>query len=248
MGGLEEQLNRPCPKSYDEMDEGEQQAAVEWLDYMEQDGPGWEKHLRGEELARSRERTPEEKARDIKKKPLFLRAICFAAKKHEGQTRKDKKKTPYTKHLFAVYQALIEIGKVDDQEVLAAAILHDALEDTQTSREELEDNFGARIRGLVEELTDDKSLPKNERKRLQIEHAKKLSPDAVLIKLGDKIANVSDVIFNPPYDWDLQRRVEYLNWAEAVVSNCPAVNHALEEHLSKLIGEGRAFLQERCVV
>jgi guanosine-3',5'-bis(diphosphate) 3'-pyrophosphohydrolase len=94
----------------------------------------------------------------------------------------------------------------------------------------------------VEEVTDNKALPKAKRKQLQIEHACQLSADAVLIKLGDKIWNVLDVMHSPPADWNLQRRREYLDWAEAVVDNCPKVNARLEQHFRTVLAAGRGLL------
>jgi guanosine-3',5'-bis(diphosphate) 3'-pyrophosphohydrolase len=173
---------------------------------------------------------------------LILRAIDFAARKHRDQRRKDEEASPYINHPIAVSLLLAEIGRVTDPEVLSAAILHDTLEDTKTTSEELEKAFGTKIRKLVEEVTDDKSLPKAKRKQLQIEHACQLSPDAVLIKLGDKISNVLDVTHSPPADWDLQRRREYLDWAEAVVSHAPKVNAALEQYFVNVLAQGRRVL------
>lgn len=243
LGGLIKRLASPESKPFDEMDEDEKQREIEWLDYIERDGPGWDKYLRGEKCAWEIPRTPEQRAADWARKPLLARAICFAADKHAGQMRKDKRETAYIEHLFAVAAVLVEVGEVSDKEVLAAAFLHDTLEDTATTPEELANNFGRRVRALVEEITDDKSLPKEERKRLQIEHARKLSEDATLIKLADKSANVRDVIFSPPRDWDLSRREKYLSWAEAVLANCPEVNEALESHFAQTVNTGRELLQ-----
>jgi len=173
---------------------------------------------------------------------LILRAADFAARKHRLQKRKDEESSPYVNHPLAVALLLAEVGGVTDTEVLAAAILHDTLEDTETTPAELEAAFGARVRGLVEAVTDDKSLRKAERKRLQIDHAAGLPPDAVLIKLGDKIANVVDVTHSPPTMWDLARRKEYLDWAAAVVVNCPKVNAALEARFAEALEEGRRKL------
>jgi guanosine-3',5'-bis(diphosphate) 3'-pyrophosphohydrolase len=176
------------------------------------------------------------------KKLLILRAIDFAARKHRDQRRKDEEASPYINHPISVSLLLAEIGKVIDPEVLSAAILHDTLEDTDTTPEELEAAFGNRICRLVQEVTDDKKLPKAKRKELQIEHASQLSPDAVLIKLGDKISNVLDVTHSPPADWNLQRRKEYFDWAEAVVKKCRLVNGALEAHFARVVEEGRRKL------
>ena len=173
---------------------------------------------------------------------LLLRALDFAARKHRDQRRKDKEASPYINHPISVALLLTEIGGVTDADVLAAAILHDTLEDTDTTAEELEAVFGVRIRKLVEEVTDDKTLPKNARKQRQIDHAEHLSPEAVLIKLGDKIANVADVTHFPPSNWNLQRRKEYLDWAEAVVKKCPRVNRALEAHFAHILEGGRRKL------
>jgi len=178
------------------------------------------------------------------KEILILRAVDFAARKHRDQRRKDEKTSPYINHPISVSLLLAQIGQITDPEVLAAAILHDTVEDTKTTTEELEEAFGKRIRKLVEEVTDNKRLPKAERKQFQIDHAHELSPDAVLIKLGDKISNVLDVTQSPPTNWDLQRRKEYLDWAEAVVRNCPKVNAALEEHFSRVLAEGRRALNQ----
>jgi GTP diphosphokinase / guanosine-3',5'-bis(diphosphate) 3'-diphosphatase len=173
---------------------------------------------------------------------LILKAIDFAARKHRDQRRKDEEASPYINHPISVSLLLAEIGGISDPEVLSAAILHDTLEDTDTTPEELEAAFGKWIRKLVEEVTDDKRLRKAERKQRQIDHASQLSADAVLIKLGDKISNVLDVTHSPPTDWDLQRRREYLEWAEAVVNNCSRVNNALETYFAQVLEAGRRRL------
>ena len=149
---------------------------------------------------------------------------------------------PYINHPISVSLLLAEIGGITDAEVLSAAILHDTLEDTNTTAEELEAAFGVRIRKLVEEVTDDKRLPKAQRKELQIVHAAQLSPDAVLIKLGDKISNVLDVSHSPPANWNIERRREYLDWAEAVVNNCPRVNSTLEVFFAQVLEDERRKL------
>jgi guanosine-3',5'-bis(diphosphate) 3'-pyrophosphohydrolase len=173
---------------------------------------------------------------------LILKAAHFAAVKHRDQRRKDHASSPYINHPIAVALLLAEIGQVDDPEVIAAALLHDTIEDTDTSPEELEAAFGARVRGIVEEVSDDKSLRKIDRKRRQIEHAAQLSRAATLIKLGDKISNVTDITNAPPAGWEINRRREYLDWAAAVISNCPKVNRALEIRFAKVLQEGREKL------
>ena len=137
---------------------------------------------------------------------LLLQAVSFAANKHRDQRRKDKEASPYINHPIAVAKVLANIGGVTDLTTLIAAILHDTVEDTNTTFSELEKNFGKDVGLLVEEMTDDKSLPKEERKRLQIEHARQLSERAKQIKIGDKICNVLDVTHTPPPNWPLERR------------------------------------------
>ena len=173
---------------------------------------------------------------------LLLRAVDFAARKHRNQRRKDDNASPYINHPVSVSLLIADIGRVKDPEILAAAILHDTLEDTDTTPEELEQSFGRRIRKIVEEVTDDKSLPKAQRKRCQVEHASHLSPDAVLVKLADKISNVLDVTYVPPPHWSVQRRRQYLDWAEEVIGKCHKGNKALEKLFERVVDEGRRKL------
>jgi len=177
------------------------------------------------------------------KDALVLKAAQFATQKHEGQERKGQEASPYINHPISVAQIIAGVGGVDDPEILAAALLHDTLEDTDTSPEELEKTFGKRVRQLVEEVSDDKTLPKVERKQRQIKHAPELSQDAVLIKLGDKISNVIDVTDSPPADWSLKRRKDYLDWAEAVIDNCPKVNTELEKYFVEVLKKGRSLIE-----
>ena len=174
---------------------------------------------------------------------LILKAAHFAAQKHRDQRRKDKEVSPYINHPISVAKIISEIGNIEDPEVLAAALLHDTLEDTETTVEELIDNFGERVCSLVEEVTDDKTLPKFERKQRQIDHAKELTGGAALIKLGDKISNVTDITNTPPTNWDSNRRLEYFEWAEEVINNCPKVNTSLEKYFKDSIQKGREKLQ-----
>jgi len=148
----------------------------------------------------------------------FVRALAFASRKHSRQKRKDADASPYINHPIALVSILALEAGIDDRDTLCAALLHDTIEDTDTSTEELVEAFGAEIAALVEEVTDDKRLPKAERKRLQIEHAAHLSPKARLVKLADKIANLRDVADSPPTGWPLARRQEYFDWAEQVVA------------------------------
>ena len=159
---------------------------------------------------------------------LIVNALAFAARKHRDQRRKDAEASPYINHPIALAHVLVHEGEIDDPVVLAAALLHDTIEDTETSEGELVETFGPEIAAIVKEVTDDKSLAKQERKRLQVEHAPQLSPRARLVKLADKICNLRDVVDAPPAEWPLERRREYFDWAKAVVDGMRGVNPGLE--------------------
>ncbi|HEX4235598.1 MAG TPA: HD domain-containing protein [Caldimonas sp.] len=160
---------------------------------------------------------------------LLIRAAAFAAHKHRDQRRKDAAATPYINHPLALALVLSTEGGVTDVATLCGALLHDTIEDTQTTPEELEREFGAEIRSIVEEVSDDKTLAKEDRKRLQIEHAGHISHKAQLVKLADKIANLRDVAHSPPARWDLARRQEYFDWAKAVVDGLRGAHSPLEK-------------------
>jgi guanosine-3',5'-bis(diphosphate) 3'-pyrophosphohydrolase len=175
---------------------------------------------------------------------LLLRAATFSADRHRDQRRKGSDASPYINHPLAVADILANVGGVTDVTTLVAALLHDTIEDTSASPEELEALFGRNVRLLVEEVTDDKSLEKAERKRLQIEHTPALSTAAKQIKLGDKICNVRDVVERPPSDWELARRLAYLDWAVDVVAGCRGANAALELLFDQVLSKGRQALEE----
>jgi len=176
---------------------------------------------------------------------ILLKAIEFASRKHSTQRRKGAEASPYINHPIAVAYLLADTGGVTDLVTLTAAVLHDTIEDTRTTADELEEHFGQTVRKVVEELTDNKKLPKAERKELQIEHAPHLSSRAKAIKLADKIANVRDVVQSPPPEWDLDRRVEYLAWTEEVVAGCRGTNVGLEELYDEVLKNGRATLAKQ---
>lgn len=165
----------------------------------------------------------------------LLQAVEFAAHKHRDQRRKDIDASPYINHPIQVAEMIVRVGGVDDTATLMAAILHDTVEDTEATAEEIEEVFGPEVRDLVMEVTDDKSLPKPERKRLQMEHAPHMSERARLIKLADKTCNVRDIGRSPPADWDAERRAEYLAWAKSVVDGCRGTNAALERYFDECL-------------
>jgi guanosine-3',5'-bis(diphosphate) 3'-pyrophosphohydrolase len=169
---------------------------------------------------------------------LILQAAHFSADKHRDQRRKGHRSTPYINHPLEVAERLQRIGGIEDAEVLAAAILHDTIEDTKTSRDELARAFGKRIAGLVTELTvANEGIHWAERKRNEIDDARHLSPDAKLIKLSDKTSNVADTVENPPSEWTLQRRRDYLEFARLVADGCRGVNGALDEEFARIHAE-----------
>lgn len=170
----------------------------------------------------------------------LLEALVFAADRHRGQKRKGRDAIPYVNHLIAVASILANEGGVQDETLLVAAILHDTVEDTGTTLDELTQRFGAAVTALVREVTDDKSLPSPVRKRLQIEHASASSRPARELKLADKIANLRDLVRFPPRDWDRRRLSEYVTWAGQVGAGCRGVNRRLEEVFDQAIAEARA--------
>lgn len=158
----------------------------------------------------------------------LARALAFAADRHRNQRRKDADASPYINHPIALLNVLVIEGGISDIDVLAGALLHDTIEDTETTADELEAAFGPIIRRIVEEVTDDKSLPKAARKQAQIDHAPYLSDQARLVKLADKICNLRDVAETPPPDWSLERRQQYFDWARQVVDGLRGAHDQLE--------------------
>ena len=172
----------------------------------------------------------------------LLKALEFAAEKHRDQRRKGVEASPYINHPIQVAEVLATFGQIDDLTTLLAAILHDTIEDTDTTKADLEDLFGRDVAEVVSEVTDDKTLPKQERKRLQVEHTPHLSDKAKQIKIADKTCNVRDIGSKPPADWDDVRRKEYFDWAEAVVAGCRGVNQELEEYFDECVADSKEAL------
>jgi guanosine-3',5'-bis(diphosphate) 3'-pyrophosphohydrolase len=175
---------------------------------------------------------------------FLMRAIKFAAEKHKFQKRKDGL-TPYINHPIEVMEILSRLGDVDDVEVLAAAVLHDTVEDTETTPDDLRTAFGDKVTFYVQECTDDKSLPKPERKKLQELHAPHISEGAKQIKLADKISNMRDMVDSPPPEWTWDRRSEYLNWCWRVYAGLKGVNPKLDTVFENRHAESRRLLDER---
>lgn len=172
---------------------------------------------------------------------LVLTALKFASLKHRDQRRKSGD-VPYINHPIEVADLLWHVGGVRDTVTIVGALLHDTLEDTNTTPEEIFNLFGEQVLTLVEAVTDDESLPKYERKRLQIEKAPYKSLRAKQLKLADKICNVYDIAHSPPDNWSLKRCQEYLDWSEQVVAGLRGVNSALEAHYDVVLAGARNSL------
>ena len=174
----------------------------------------------------------------------ILDAALFAAQKHSTQRRKDADASPYINHPLALARVLATLGEVTDPVVLGAALLHDTVEDTKTTFSEIEARFGAEIANVVREVTDDKELEPQIRKRLQIETAAAKSPRAKLVKLADKVCNLQDILACPPADWPGTRKLDYFEWAARVVDGLRGSNDALEDEFDRLLAQGRGEFGE----
>jgi guanosine-3',5'-bis(diphosphate) 3'-pyrophosphohydrolase len=163
----------------------------------------------------------------------ILSAALFAAEKHASQKRKGKAPEPYINHLIEVAQLVSMAVPEPDTNLVMAALLDDTIEDTGITVVELTERFGQDVADLVVEMTDDKSLPKAERKRLQIEHAPKMSARAQTIKLADKISNLRGILTSPPIDWKYERKRQYFDWGKSVVDALSAPNPILKAEFEK---------------
>jgi guanosine-3',5'-bis(diphosphate) 3'-pyrophosphohydrolase len=159
---------------------------------------------------------------------LIVKAVDFAAAKHRGQSRKDEANTPYINHPISLANLLANHGSVTNANVIVAALLHDTIEDTDATADEIEGLFGTAVKNIVLEVTDDKALPSPERKRLQIVNAASISYEARLVKLADKISNLQDMVARPPVKWSLQRKREYFDWAKEVIDQLRGTHAGLE--------------------
>ena len=164
----------------------------------------------------------------------LLNAIEFAAMKHRDQRRKDPFGTPYINHPIGVASLIANIGGVEDVKVLQAAILHDTVEDTNTTFEEIEENFGLEVRNIVAEVTDNKSLSKVDRKKKQVINAPNKSTGAKIVKLADKLHNLTDLLNNPPKSWTTEYIHGYFVWCYFVVAGLRGTNIGLEKALDDM--------------
>ena len=174
----------------------------------------------------------------------LLKAAHFAARKHANQRRKDAEESPYINHPLEVAEHLARVGEIEDEEILMAALLHDTIEDTETTKDEIASEFGEEVANLVLECTDDKSLSKKERKHLQIVNATKKSSKAKMIKIADKTCNLRSILDDSPRGWTIRQQREYFLWAKRVVAGLSGVNEALDEALHAVLQEGLEKLKE----
>jgi len=168
----------------------------------------------------------------------ITRALDFAARKHVGHRRKGLAAEPYINHLAEVALLLAEATNGEDAELVMAGLLHDCIEDQGVKFEDLAELFGADVAGLVGDVTDDKSLEKAERKRLQVEHAPHKSDRARMLKIADKISNLHSMSSSPPKEWDVKRKQQYFEWAKAVVVGCRGVSASLEAKFDEAYRRG----------
>lgn len=171
---------------------------------------------------------------------LFARALAFAAHAHCDQRRKGARAEPYVNHVAEVAALVAEATEGADMVAVVAALLHDTLEDTDTTQDQLAAAFGPDVAAVVAEVSDDKSLSKAERKRLQIEHAPHVSRSAKLVKLADKISNLRSLKASPPNGWPRKRISDYIDWSILVVDGLRGVSPTLERQFDEAVGEARA--------
>ncbi len=172
-----------------------------------------------------------------------LEAAHYAAVRHAGQFRKGERAEPYVNHVLDVARR-VAAARPDDETLILAALLHDIVEDTEGTEAEIERLFGPAVAALVMEVTDDKALEKDERKRLQVEHASGLSDAAKRLKLADKAANVTAVALTPPAGWPHERKTQYVDWAEAVAAGLRGVDDDLERGFDEAVALARKTFGE----
>lgn len=170
----------------------------------------------------------------------LIEALYFAADRHKNQTRKGVGKIPYINHPVKVAKILSD-AEEEDLHLIIAALLHDVVEDTANGEKEIKelsntiaDQFGQDVLQIVLEVSDDKSLPVEERKQLQVSHTPNLSDRAKKLKIADKISNVQDIEIDPPENWTKERKVAYLDWAKQVVDGARGLNHKLDQYFDQV--------------
>jgi GTP diphosphokinase / guanosine-3',5'-bis(diphosphate) 3'-diphosphatase len=163
----------------------------------------------------------------------ILKAADAAARWHVHQRRKGPAQEPYINHLVEVAMLVADATGGNDTNLVIAALLHDAIEDCEVPKELITETFGADVASLVEEVTDDKTLAKAERKVKQVKAAPTKSARAKILKLADKASNLRAVAASPPANWSVKRRKEYVDWAREVAKGLRGVNQRLEDQFDE---------------
>lgn len=173
----------------------------------------------------------------------IIEATAFAEERHKGQTRKGVGKVPYINHPIAVAKLLSDFGE-SDTDLIISALLHDVIEDTTKNEQEIKeisnvilDKFGENVLLTVLEVSDNKSLPVEERKRLQVIHTPDLSDRAKKLKIADKICNILDIKNDPPENWPQERKLKYLEWAKQVVNGAKGINKKLDQYFDQVFDD-----------
>ncbi len=162
-------------------------------------------------------------------------ALIFGAEKHKAQVRSNLKKTPYIIHPIEVADFVMRIGKVYDKNVLSAALLHDVMDETGTTYEEIENRYGKIVSQYVQEMTVKKELTLKEQKKYQIIQAFHQTPSVAVIKLSDKLSNLKTLAQTPPASWSRDRIDQYFQWAQSVIENLPEANSFLKQAVKDVI-------------
>ena len=175
---------------------------------------------------------------------LITHALRFAAERHSSQRRKGQAKEPYVNHLAEVSELVADATEGKDANLIAAALLHDTIEDTETSSDELVATFNNDIAQLVADVTDDKSLPKQDRKHLQVVNSRAQNMRVKLLKLADKTSNLRSLANSPPENWNTERKQAYIDWAIKVAAGLKGVNPWLEERFDEALRRAQKTLQQ----
>lgn len=169
-----------------------------------------------------------------------FKALEFAANRHKYQTRKGKSKTPYINHPIQVAKTLISCDE-DETDLIVASLLHDVVEDTAQGEKQVKElsdiilsMFGENVLLTVLEVSDNKSLPVDQRKQLQVQLTPNLSDRAKKLKIADKICNIQDIICDPPEGWSDERKIAYVHWAKQVVNGARGLNHDLDQMFDEI--------------
>jgi guanosine-3',5'-bis(diphosphate) 3'-pyrophosphohydrolase len=160
---------------------------------------------------------------------LVIRAAYFAGEKHRLQRRSDVEQTPYINHPLELAHILTEEGGINCLDTICASLLHDTLEDTDTSSDELKKHFGDVIASIVMEVSNDMTLSSQQRRVYELEKVVSLSHKAKLVKIADKLANIRDVSTMPPMGWTREKKQDYFDFALEIINQIGSVSPRLHQ-------------------